>query len=248
MPFKDHFSVHARDYAAARPGYPEALFDWLAELAPARRRAWDAGCGNGQAALALAARFEAVVATDPSAGQIAAAAAHPRIDYRVEPAETPSLAPASVDLVVVAQALHWFDAARFHAAVKRVACPGGIVAAWTYGASRVTPAVDRVFDRLYAHLDADWPPERRHVESGYRSLPFPWPETTAPPFEMGADWTLGEYLAYLGTWSASQRHLARTGVDPVAALAAEFGTAWGEQEQRRRVRWPLALRVGRVGD
>ena len=100
--FKDHFSGHAAIYRDARPRYPDALFDWLAEQAPSRRLAWDAGCGNGQASIALAARFAHVVASDPSAAQIAHAPAHPNVEYRVEPAEQPSLADASVDLVVVA--------------------------------------------------------------------------------------------------------------------------------------------------
>lgn len=247
MRFHDHFSGHADAYATARPGYPPALVAWLAAQCPRHALAWDAGCGSGQAAVALAAHFARVVACDPSADQIAAALPHPRVEYRVEPAEAPSLAPASADLVCVAQALHWFDQDRFHAAVRRVLRPGGVFAAWSYGLSRVDAAVDAVFDRLYAVLDADWPPERRHVEDGYRALPFPYTAIPAPDFAMRCDWTLPQYLAYLGTWSATQRYRRRTGIDPVAAEAAAFAGAWGEPMQARPVTWPLALRVGRAG-
>lgn len=245
MGFKDHFSGHAAIYAAARPTYPEALFDWLAAQCPSRALAWDAGCGNGQASLALAGRFDQVHATDASAAQIAAAPAHPRIRWAVEPGEASSLADASADLVTVAQAWHWFDHARAIAEFRRVLRPGGVVALWTYGISQVDAAVDAVFMRLYAGpLEPYWLPERRHVENGYRELPFPFAEIAAPAFAMSLKWTLPQYLAYLRSWSASQRHLAATGVDAVSAMEAEFAAAWGAPETAREVRWPLGLRVG----
>ena len=64
QPFADHFSAIAAAYAAARPTYPPALFAYLAELAPARRRAWDCAAGNGQATLPLARYFDDVVGTE----------------------------------------------------------------------------------------------------------------------------------------------------------------------------------------
>src|SRR5687768_5001801 len=112
MGFKDHFSGHAAAYAQARPTYPPALFDWLAAACPRRDLAWDAGGGNGQASLALADRFAHVHASDPSTTQIDAAPTHPRIAWRVEPAEACSLGDGTADLVTVAQAYHWFDHAR----------------------------------------------------------------------------------------------------------------------------------------
>lgn len=249
MSFHDHFSGHAAGYAQARPTYPPALFEWLAQQAPARACAWDAGCGNGQASLALAHRFRRVHASDPSASQIAAAPADARISWRVEPAEQCSLPDASTDLVTVAQAYHWFDHARFCAEVRRVLRPEGVVALWTYGLSRVDPAVDAVFAQLYDGALGDyWPPERRHVENGYRELPFPFVELDAPRFEMRLDWTLAQYLAYLRSWSASQRHLKATGRDAVAEAAAAMALAWGDPDSARQVVWPLSLRVGRRGD
>lgn len=247
--FKDHFSGHAARYAAARPHYPAVLFEWLAAQAPARRLAWDAGCGNGQAACALAEHFEHVVASDPSQAQIAAALPHPRVDYRVEPAETPSLEPASVDLVTVAQALHWFDLARFHAAVGRVLRPRGVIAVWSYGLTHVDAAVDAVFMQLYDDvLGRYWPPERVHVEQGYRRLPFPYAPIEVPEFVVEHDWTLAQYVDYLRSWSATQRYLQAEGNDPVALLEAAFARAWGASDATRRVRWPLAMRVGRAAD
>lgn len=247
MNFHDHFSDHASSYAQARPTYPAKLFDWLAAQCERRELAWDAGCGNGQATIELAARFARVIGTDPSAEQIAQAAPRPNVEYRVEPAENPSLAPQSADLVAVAQAFHWFDLDRFHAAVSRTLLPGGIIAVWTYGLSRTDAAVDVVFTRLYEEiLGSYWPPERRHVESGYAELPFPYAPVQSPDFAMTCEWTLEAYLAYLRTWSATQRYIKTNGTDPVEAMRDDFARAWGEPSRSRIVRWPLALRVGRL--
>ena len=128
MAFKDHFSGHAAAYAQARPTYPRELFQWLADQCLHHDLAWDVGCGNGQASLALAHHFERVHASDPSAEQIAAAPQDPRIHWRVEPAEHCSLHNHTVDLVTVAQAYHWFDAHRFCSEAQRVMRPGAVIA------------------------------------------------------------------------------------------------------------------------
>jgi SAM-dependent methyltransferase len=246
MPFKDHFSGHADAYREARPTYPEALFDWLAAQAPQRGLAWDAGCGNGQASCALAQRFERVVATDPSAEQIAQAPPHPRVEYRVEPAERSSLVDASVDLVTVAQALHWFDFAAFFAEVHRVLKPGGVFAAWSYADCRVDPAVDVAIARAYVDLTGPyWPPERAHVDDGYARIGIPFAPLAAPPFEMAAHWNAAQLLAYLRSWSATQRYLKAKGRDPIAEVEDALLRAWGDPAKPRDVRWIFHLRAAR---
>jgi SAM-dependent methyltransferase len=246
-PFADHFSSIARDYAAARPTYPPALFDWLASVAPARRSAWDCAAGNGQATLELARCFDAVTATDASAAQIGEAPAHPRVRYRVAPAEATGLPGRSVDLIVVAQALHWLDVDAFYTEVRRVLVPGGVLAVWCYGLQRLDdPAIDPLLEHFYgAVVGPFWAPERALVETGYRTLAFPFEELSPPPFEMALDWTLAELAAYLGTWSATARFRSERGYDPVEPFAAELAPLWGSSHGRRRVRWPLSLRIGR---
>lgn len=247
MSFKDHFSGHSSLYAQARPHYPEALFAWIAEQAPAHECVWDAGCGNGQASVALARHFERVVATDPSERQIAQAVPDPRVEYRAEPAEHTSLAAQSADAVTVAQALHWFDLAAFVAEVRRVARPGALFAAWAYANCSVTPAVDAVVAELYdGVLGPYWPPERALVDEGYASLALPFVPVPAPALEMRVDWDAAQFLAYLSSWSATQRHRRATGVDAVAAVAEELRAAWGDPGQPRPVRWTLAIRAGHI--
>jgi SAM-dependent methyltransferase len=245
--FKDHFSSGSAAYRASRPTYPAELFAWLAAQAPATGHAVDVGCGTGQASLGLAAHFAAVTALDPSAAQIAEAEPHPRIAYRVAPAEATGLPAAGADLVLAAQAFHWFDHARFFPELARIARPGALFAAVTYGIAVIDPAIDRVVHVLYQDLlGAYWPAERRHVEDGYRTLPFPLAEVPTPAVDLVMEWDLGQLLAYLGTWSALKAWEKRHGSDPRALIATDLGLAWGDPTARREVRWPLAIRAGRV--
>lgn len=241
----DHFSGHAADYAKFRPGYPDALFDWIAAQAPARHLAWDCGCGSGQASVPLAARFAHVVATDLSARQIAEAAPHPHIEYRAAPAEVSGLADHGADLVTVAQALHWFDFERFYAEVRRVLKPGGVLAAWTYQLLRAAPALDAPLEDFYRNVIGSWwPPERKWVDEGYRTIPFPFEEIPAPAFEIRLRWTLDDLLAYLRTWTATRYFMQAESRDPTVALGETLRPLWGDGEQE--IVWPIVLRAGHV--
>jgi SAM-dependent methyltransferase len=241
----DHFSAVADGYARYRPGYPAALYDWLASLPARRELAWDCATGSGQAAAGLAERFRRVVATDFSAAQIARATAGKGIEYRVAPADASGLPGATVDLVTVAQALHWFDLPAFYAEARRVLAPGGALASWCYNLLDTGPRVNAVIGRYYSQVVGEyWPPERRLLEAGYRTLPFPFREVEPPRFEMSAEWTLDHLLGYLGTWSATERYRRVRGEDPIALVADGLREAWGDPGRPRRVRWPLYLRVG----
>ncbi len=244
--FADHFAKVAAAYAGFRPTYPVALFEWLAEIAPARELAWDCACGSGQASADLAGHFTRVVATDASRAQVEAALQHPRVEFRVAPAESSGLPDGSVDLITVAQALHWFPLERFYAEVRRVAKPGGVLAAWTYGVLAVEgEEVNGAVQHFYHDVVGPyWPPERRHVEDGYRALPFPFAAVAAPAFEMTASWSLRELLGYFRSWSATARFVAVQGYDPVTTLERELSPMWGDR--RHTIRWPLAMKVGVV--
>lgn len=245
--FADHFSSIARAYAAWRPRYPDELFEWLAALAPRRGLAWDCAAGNGQATVPLARHFARVIGTDASAEQLGAAPGHDRIEYRVAPAHASGLADASADLVTVAQALHWFDARAFYAEARRVLAPDGVLAVWTYGMVELGDAgLDRAVGRFYRDVVGPfWPPERRHVENGYRSLEFPFAAIEPPAFAIRERFSVERFLGYAGTWSATVRFREARGLDPILDLAREIAPLWGEGE--REIRWPLGVRAGRLG-
>lgn len=244
--FRDHFSSVAAGYALSRPRYPDALFEWLASLTSGHGLAWDAGTGNGQAAISVAEHFDRVVATDASAAQVAQAEPHPAVAYRVGDAGQSGLASGSADLVTAAQAAHWFDLEDFYREVHRVLTPGGVVAIWCYG----LPVLDDPDANAELAAFADrvapwWPPERALVDAGYRTLPFPFDEVPAPVFVITAEWTLARTLSYLRTWSATTACARATGIDPVLDAAAGLARAWGGESAARRVRWPVSIRAGR---
>jgi len=247
MTYEDHFSGHADAYARHRPRYPAELFAWLAGVIPDRTLAWDAGTGNGQVAVALTDHVKEVVATDASADQLARAVSHAHVAYRHEPADRVSLPAASVDLITAGAAAHWFDLDAFYREVRRVGKKGSVVALFSYGPRDVGDAFGPIVRRFQDEvLDGFWPERIQYVHDRYATLPFPFDELAAPSFVMTADWNLGDLLAFLDTWSASQRYLQERGTRAIDAIALELASAWGDPAERREMRWPLFLRAGRV--
>lgn len=245
MSFKDYFSKQSDLYARYRPNYPSTLFKYLADLCPEHSRAWDCATGNGQAAVALAEHFDEVVATDASSKQIDAALAHPRVSYRVAPAEASRVATASTNLITVGQALHWFEHENFFAEANRVIVRGGVIAVWCYELCQVSSGVDAVVDELYrGYLNGYWTPERALVEEGYRSIAMPGAELDSPQYDMTLTWRVDDMLGFLRTWSACKRYQSHHGEDPVTLIEAALRAAW--DSERRSVRWPLRIRICRL--
>jgi SAM-dependent methyltransferase len=241
--FTDLFSGHASAYAVYRPRYPTALFDWLGSIAPRAELAWDAGTGNGQVAQSLATRFARVLATDPSAEQLSHAVPHARIKF-LRTTYATELPDASVALITVGQALHWFALEEFFAEARRVLVSGGIVAAFAYAHSRVTPEIDRLMRHYHdVTLSGFWAPEHHLIHAGYRTLTMPIEERDAPAFELCENWSLAQYLGFLRTWSSTQKLLAAGGESRVLAFEEEMAAAWGREAQRAVI-WPLILRAG----
>jgi ubiquinone/menaquinone biosynthesis C-methylase UbiE len=247
MNFKDYFSKQACEYTRYRPHYPAQLFEYLADLTMEHQLAWDCATGSGQAALGLADYFEKIIATDASGKQIANATAHDKITYSVAPAEETEIASGSVDLIVVAQALHWFDLDKFYGEVRRVSKSGGVLAVWSYSLLRISPAIDRLVDRFYTEVVGPfWPVERKFVDDKYQSIGFPFQEFTTPEFNMEAKWSFEHLLGYIGTWSSVQKFREQNKADPLEGFAGDLKKVWGRPEKEKRIRWPINMRVGRI--
>ena len=249
---KDYFSTQSKSYKLYRPEYPAALFNFLTGSLPADPFIWDCATGSGQAAVALQRHAAGtVVASDQSRAQLGNAPRENSVHYVQALAEAMPLADHTVDLVTIAQALHWFDFERFYAEVRRVLKPNGRIAAWTYSFLSVSPQLGPEIDAAVRWFYTDaigpyWPSERRWVDDHYRSIPFPFTDLDTPSFSIKVDWDLSAILGYIGSWSAVQRYKDAEGVDPVAQLAARMLPLWGEPTAARRLSWDLALRLGQL--
>ena len=247
MPFRDYFSAQAKDYARHRPSYPAAMYDYLASLAPSNELAWDCGTGNGQAALALAERFERVIATDASAAQIENAFPHERITYLVEASEKTTLQSNSVDLITVGTAVHWFDFDAFYREVRRVSQSAGILAVWTYSFPIIEPEIDNWLEHFYWEtLSGFWPERIHYLEERYTTLPFPFEEIEPPLFEMQATWELGNMVGFLASWSAVRNLVKAQGESAFDEPVKELERIWKKGQANRNIRWPLHFRIGKV--
>lgn len=252
--FKDLFSSNSKEYASSRPTYPRSLFEFLVGLVQYRNLAWDCATGNGQAAVFLSEYFEQVIASDASKEQIENAQPRNNIRYEVFPAERTTLANNSIDLITIAQALHWFDLNDFYKEAKRVLRKdddgggGGVIAAWAYGVHSISPEIDNITRLLYEDiLGSYWPKDRKIVEDKYQDIPFPFQKIDTPVFQIELDWTMSELVGYLYTWSSVQKFIGKNNSDPIKQVYADLVAAWGDKNtwHKRRVVWPIYMRVGR---
>lgn len=215
-------------------------------MAPARKQAWDCGCGSGQATAGLVAQFDSVIATDPSGDQLSHAPPLERVIWQAVTAEASGLPDKSVDAVLVAQALHWIDLERFWPEVRRIVRPYGVITAWSYAFQQTgEPALDELLREFTTEIVGPyWPPERHHVDTGYAELDFPFERLEAPGSAMTATWDVGRELAYLRSWSATRRAREVLGTDPVGLIEDRVREAWGDGG--REIQWPLTVLAGVV--
>ena len=157
----------------------------------------------------------------------------------------------SVDLVTVAQAMHWFDFDRFFTSVNTMVKPGGCVAASTYTLPRISPAIDEMVDAFYKKSHPFWEPQRTYIDEQYRTIPFPFSplpgrsDTGPIPFECTKDMRVEDLFGALLSWSATQTAKER-GVELVdEETRKDFERARGETEVQT-AHWPIYLLVGVV--
>lgn len=242
---KDNFSRQAATYASFRPGYPEELYDFIYQHCNAFDRAWDCATGNGQAAVLLAEKFKEVQATDISKTQIEHAVQHDNITYTVEEAERTSFVDDSFDLVTIAQALHWLDHDKFYKEVKRVGKNNALFAAWGYNLPQFNEQTDAIIHQFYHQAVGNyWDEERKHVDTSYKNITFPFEPILCPDFSISYEWNVDRLLGYLRSWSAVQHHIRDRGTDPVTLIEEGLKMLWGSE--RHTVTFPIFMKLGKI--
>ncbi|MBL7876299.1 MAG: class I SAM-dependent methyltransferase [Cyclobacteriaceae bacterium] len=240
----DLFSSHSQQYAEFRPTYPQALYDFIYSHVRAFEVAWDSGTGNGQAARVLSDKFKKVLATDISREQLGQAYKAASISYSLAGEKT-EFASGSIDLITVAQAIHWFDFEEFYREVNRVAKADALLAVWGYGLLRINPDIDLLVTNFYKNtVGPYWNKQRRLIDESYKSIPFPFKEIKTPEFEISLTWSIDQLEGYLTTWSAVQKYIRENHDNPVIPLMEKIIPFW--VEKALPINFPVFLRLGRV--
>ncbi|NHB56794.1 methyltransferase domain-containing protein [Acinetobacter sp. 194] len=244
---KDLFSEQSHIYQQARPSYPHAVIAEILKHVPHKQFAWDCGAGSGQFTQLLSPYFEQIVATDLSAQQLKQAHYLENVSYQIQHAEKTSFHDQTFDLVTVAQAIHWFDFDAFYAEVQRTLKPDGVLAVIGYGLIQIQDvAVNRLLQSLYYEtLKGYWDAERKYIDEGYATIPFPFDELHVPRLKMHYQWSVDQFLNYLSTWSALKKYKKENQQDPLKKLA-EFFQEHGYKHALLNVEFPIFLRIGRL--
>ncbi|GAB4347233.1 MAG: class I SAM-dependent methyltransferase [Flammeovirgaceae bacterium] len=244
---KDNFSTQSDKYAKYRPTYPSDFFQFLYAHVQDKVNAWDCGTGNGQIAYELAKTFKHVYATDISQQQIDNALKAYNILYSVQPAEKTSFENELFDLIVVAQAIHWFDFDKFYAEVWRTAKDNALLCVVGYGKLEINEQIDNIISDFYENvIGSYWDKERKYIDENYKTIPFPFDELLQKPnFTISQHWTLEHLIGYLNTWSAVKHFIKQNSYNPVERLKTEIERFW-DNEYIKKVSFPLFLRIGRI--
>lgn len=242
----NRFSQQSDSYKKFRPTYPAELYNLLFSTCNSFNAAWDCGTGNGQVALQLAPKFEKVFASDISEKQLANAERRPNIEYLNFRAEQSPFEEASIDLITVGQAIHWFDIPLFLEEARRVLKPEGVLAFWGYGLLRVSPDIDELIDHFYSEVvGPHWDFERQHVDSGYQTIKFDWQEIETPlDLNIQANWNLIQFEGFFNSWSAVQNYKENyNGINPVNSFIDRVRPLWNES--LKTIEFPIFLRMGK---
>lgn len=243
---KDNFSTQSEKYAKYRPTYPSYFFDYLNSIVQNKRNAWDCGTGNGQVAYELAKTFDKVFATDISQSQIDNSLKKDNIFYSVQPAEKTHFDNQLFDLVIVGQAIHWFNFEKFYKEVKRTTKEDALLCVVGYGRLEISEQIDSVITHFYENvIGSYWDKERKYIDENYKTIPFGFKEIQTPDFVNTRHWTLEHLIGYLNTWSAVKHFIKQNFYNPIDKLQPELERLWGN-EQTKQVHFPLLLRIGQV--
>lgn len=244
---KDLFSKGSDQYAKYRPQYPRELFEWIYQLPVGKGRVWDVGAGTGQLSFPLSEIFGEVYATDISESQLFQAPKKSNIHYSVQAAELTDFAEDFFDLVVIGQAIHWFDFERFYREVRRVSKKNAIIIAVGYGNVIVSEDLQPLISEFYGQkLGAYWDSERRYIDEEYSTIPFPFEEMIAPTLSINYQWKLNQLIGYFNTWSAVKHFIQSNGYNPVVELYEQLSSVVKDEEVLD-VRFKIIMKTGRVG-
>lgn len=211
----DTFDTVADLYDAARPSYPDQLFDDLVDLAllGPGARLLEVGCGTGQATRPLLERGYRVVCVEPGArlaGRARLNLAGLPVDIRIARLESWPGEACAFDLVYAATAWHWVDPAVRYRRAHRLLRAGGHLAFWSalhafpVGFDPFFTEIQEVYDSIGESHPGDWPPpppERVPDLSSEVQGSGLFEDVQVRSYLWETSYTAEEYIALLNTFS-----------------------------------------------
>lgn len=179
MEVKERFSNRVDNYVKYRPHYPNEVYTYLSEkkIITALSVIADIGCGTGISSEVFLKNGHSVIGIEPNENMLNAARNlfenYPAFTPVLSSAEETTLADNSIDLIVCAQAFHWFDKEKTRSEFKRILKPGGKVALlWN---DRLTDTTDflKVYEDFLQMFATDYKKvNHKNVQNKEVFIPF----------------------------------------------------------------------------
>jgi len=269
---KSLFKDQSHLYSLYRPSYDKVLYghimDYIKNNSKLKRSvALDVATGNGQAAFDLRTYFDKVIAMDIQESQIKQAfKGFDNIQFIEGSAENICLDANSIDLVCVAQALHWFDTVKFYKEAHRVMKDTGTLALWGYDLCHITSKkseyknnaerASKVVLELYknSELAKYWDNRRFLIDNHYVTIAPNnhndekiWKNVTRINMTMSKQWKLDDVVKYISTWSAYNTYMREKKVDrgcsldPCVMIEKQLLEIYGTNDAEVNITWPIFL-------
>lgn len=219
------FQKGGENYANFRPDYPKELYQEILKYSgrkdfttiPNGSTVVDLACGGGQATKDLIPYFDKIIGMDVSESQIKNAFQNEKIIYKVGKSEDTGLENESVDLITVAQALHWFEFDPFFKEVDRILKKGGVLACWGYPLNYFEEeAATNALIHFFEDIDKYWHPKRKILDHKYKDVKFIYPNTLKKmTFQNKKKMTIENYMNYIRTWSSVITYIEKNQNDEI---------------------------------
>lgn len=229
-------------YANVRAQYPDEWTNSILNYAAnaPHNLALDVACGSGQAAKALSKHFSKVIAVDQSSSQINSSHGESwdNIEFKQGEAEELQVEDGSIDLLVVAQALHWFNLPKFFAEANRVMHSGSVFVASVYGpemlfpnSPEITALISAVLTKLWEELkDVTW---TKLFVPHYKDIDIPFSQVQRNSFEIKRTFSRDQVISWISTWAALQtfKKMFPERQDPTIALVQQLPSLLPEESE-----------------
>ncbi len=246
----EHFTAKSKAYQSIRPDYPEEIYKWLSGQTN-NNIALDICTGNGQVCKGISKYFNKVYGIDINSEQIKNAYQNNNIEYHIGTLESfikdKHIEENSIDVITIAQALHFLDIDNFFYKSKSILKSNGIIACWVYvyptcENNEITNLLDFCYNNI---LNEYWEDFRKIANNKYKNINFPFEELHIPNEYKFIEkiWNKTQLLEFMNTWTAVSKALQITGKNPIESIMDKLNNIWIDETYK--FTFELYFRCGR---